>query len=193
MAEAVKRNKVVTPMGVVNFPAVFVPTSMEEGGVKKYSAQIIFSKKTDLTELNKLATEVMTATFGPKAKWPKGYKWPLRDGDEERSEQAAYKKSIFITASSFDQPGVLDCDKQPLLNPKDLYSGCHVRAQVTCYTFDKGGNKGCAFGLQNLWKVKDGTKLNPRQSAEDAFADVSGDELHDLANQSDEEDSDLDI
>ena len=45
-------------------------------------------------------------------------------------------------------------------------------APHTAYGYDKAGNKGVAFGLQNLQKLGDGERFSGRTAAEDDFDSV---------------------
>ena len=50
-------------------------------------------------------------------------KTPLRDGDLERPDDAAYADSYFINANSASAPGIVDADRQPILERSEVYSG----------------------------------------------------------------------
>jgi hypothetical protein len=44
---------------------------------------------------------------------------------------------------------------------------------VTAYAYDKAGNRGVAFGLQNIQKLKDGEAFDGRSKPEDDFQPVA--------------------
>lgn len=182
------RSKCMTPKFRVSFPHMFEPTSMEEHQPKKYSLVMLFEKKVDLSAMEKLATDTMVAKFGPKNKWPKNYKWPFRDGSEKENLDG-YQNTIFINASSLQQPGLIDQSKQDIIDEKEFYAGCYARATVTCYAFDKGGNKGVAFGLQNVQKLGDGEAFTSRVAACDDFDEVDIDAVQAEAKRLDEKES----
>jgi hypothetical protein len=79
---------------------------------------------------------------------------------------------VFAAATSMRQPGVIDAGKARLMSDDDFYSGCYARATVTAYAYDKSGNKGVAFGLQNLQKLADGEAFSGRVAPEDDFEAV---------------------
>ena len=58
-------------------------------------------------------------------------KTPLRDGDLERPDDEAYKNSYFINANSSTAPGIVDADRQPILERSEVYSGVYGRASIT--------------------------------------------------------------
>ena len=95
---------------------------------------------------------------------------PLRDGDLERPDDAAYAGCYFVNANSATAPGIVDADRQPILDRSEVYSGVYGRASINFYAFNSNGNKGIACGLNNLQKIKDGEPLGGKSRAEDDFA-----------------------
>ena len=76
---------------------------------------------------------------------------------------------MFINANSSAAPGIVDIDRQPILERSEVYSGVYGRASVTMYAFNSNGNRGIACGLNNLQKIRDGEPLGSRSRAEDDF------------------------
>ena len=103
-------------------------------------------------------------------------KTPLRDGDKERKGDEAYRNCWFINANSTTKPGVVDADRNPILDSSELYSGIIGRASISFYAFNSNGNRGIACGLNNLQKLADGTPLGGHSRPEDDFADDDDDE-----------------
>ena len=97
-------------------------------------------------------------------------KTPLRDGDLERPDDEAYKNSYFINANSASAPGIVDADRNPIMERSEMYSGVKGRASINLYAYNVNGNRGIACGLNNLQKISDGTPLGGRSRAEDDFA-----------------------
>ena len=104
-------------------------------------------------------------------------KAPLRDGDAERPDDEAYKDSYFINANSATAPGIVDADRNPILEHSEVYSGVYGRASINLYAFNSNGNKGIACGLNNLQKISDGEPLGGKSRAEDDFADDYDDDF----------------
>ena len=96
-------------------------------------------------------------------------KTPLRDGDLERPDDPAYANAYFINANSASAPGIVDADRQPILERSEVYSGVYGRASINLYAFNSNGNKGIACGLNNLQKIRDGEPLGGKSRAEDDF------------------------
>lgn len=167
--------KVVTGKVRFSYLHVFEPSAMQEGQEKKYSASLIIPKK-DKKTIAKVeaaiakALELGKGKFGGKI--PAKLKTPLRDGDEERPDDEAYAGCMFVNANSLRQPGLVDEDRQEILDRAELYSGCYGRASVNFYAYNVAGNRGVAAGLNHLQKLEDGPSLGGAvTSAEDDFAD----------------------
>ena len=80
------------------------------------------------------------------------------------------RKGYFINANSATAPGIVDADRQPILERSEVYSGVYGRASINLYAFNSNGNKGIACGLNNLQKIRDGEPLGGKSRAEDDFA-----------------------
>jgi len=179
MANAIK---VVTGKARFSFCNVWAPKSIN-GGDPKYSVSIIIVKSDKETIAKiKAATEEAKkdgiAKFGAKFTSGAGFKTPLRDGDIDRADDENYANCYFINANSTTAPGVIDRDKQAILDSTEVYSGCYGRASITFYPFNVNGNRGIACGLQNLQKLADGEPLGGgRNRAEDDFDDFEDDDF----------------
>ena len=74
-------------------------------------------------------------------------------------------------------PGVVDADRQPIIERSEVYSGVYGRASINFYAFNVNGNKGIACGLNNLQKIRDGEPLGGKASAESDFATEEDDDF----------------
>lgn len=184
-------NKVKNPMKVITGPNtrwsycnVWQPKSIN-GGTPKYSVSLIIPK-SDTVTINKIKAAIEAAYKEGEAKL-KGngrsvpalsvLKTPLRDGDAERPDDEAYANAYFVNANSATAPGIVDADRQPILDTSEVYSGVYGRASINFYAFNSNGNKGIACGLNNLQKVWDGEPLGGKSRPEDDFADEDEDFL----------------
>ena len=66
---------------------------------------------------------------------------------------------ISFKSSESYRPGVVDREKKEILTSDECYSGMIARATVDAFAWDKAGNKGISFGLQNVQKLDDGERL----------------------------------
>ena len=155
------------------------------GGAPKYSVSLIIPKD-DAATVNKIKAAIQAAYEEGESKLKgsgkavpplKSIKTPLRDGDLERPDDAAYANSYFINANSSTAPGIVDADRKPILERYEVYSGVYGRASVNFYAFNTNGNKGIACGLNNLQKIRDGEPLGGKSRAEDDFASADDDDF----------------
>ena len=177
-------NTVNNPMKVITGPEtrwsyanVWEAKSIN-GGTPKFSVSLIIPK-SDTVTIKKILAAIEAAYKEGEAKL-KGngrsvpalsvLKTPLRDGDTERPDDEAYANAYFVNANSATAPGIVDADRQPILDRSEVYSGVYGRASINFYAFNSNGNKGIACGLNNLQKIRDGESLGGKSRAEDDFA-----------------------
>ncbi len=150
------------------------------GGAPKYSVSLIIPK-SDTKTLEKIRAAIQAAYEEGQSKLKgngravpvlSALKTPLRDGDAERTDDEAYAKSYFVNANSGTAPGIVDADRNPILERSEVYSGVYGRASINFYAFNSNGNKGIACGLNNLQKIRDGEPLGGKSRAEDDFAEA---------------------
>ena len=169
-----------------SYANVWEPKSIN-GGAPKYSVSLIIPK-SDKATVEKIKAAIQAAYEEGQGKL-KGngrsvppltaIKTPLRDGDLERPDDEAYKDAYFINANSGTAPGIVDADRQPVLERSEVYSGVYGRASINLYAFNSNGNKGIACGLNNLQKIRDGEPLGGKSRAEDDFATEEEDDFLD--------------
>lgn len=174
----------MNPMKVITGPEtrwsyanVWEPKSIN-GGTPKYSVSLIIPK-SDTKTVAKIQAAIEAAYKEGESKL-KGngksvpalsvLKTPLRDGDAERPDDEAYADCYFVNANSAAAPGIVDADRQPVIDRSEVYSGVYGRASISFYAFNSNGNKGIACGLNNLQKIRDGEPLGGKTRAEDDFA-----------------------
>ncbi len=170
----IEKKKCTTPEFRASFPQVFEPKSFQDQPAK-YSIVMLFAKTTDLKELKRAVFNAATEKWGAKEKWPKGLRMPFRDGNE-KADMTGYKDTIFVSASSKERPGVVDQKRAPIVADDNVfYAGCFGRATLIAFAYDKAGNRGVSFSLQNIQKVKDGQPFSGRKAAADEFTDIEED------------------
>ena len=157
------------------------------GGAPKYSVSLIIPK-SDTKTLEKIRAAIQAAYEEGQSKLKgngrsvpalSALKTPLRDGDAERPDDEAYANSYFVNANSGTAPGIVDADRNPILERSEVYSGVYGRASINFYAFNSNGNKGIACGLNNLQKIRDGESLGGKSRAEDDFAEADEDDFLD--------------
>lgn len=160
-----------------SYANVWEPKAME-GGKPKFSVSLIIPK-SDTVTVGKIKAAIDEAYRDGQSKLKgngksvpalSSLRTPLRDGDIDRPDDPAYANAYFVNANSTTAPGVVDANRNEILDKSEVYSGCYGRASISFYAFNANGNKGIACGLNNLQKIKDGEPLGGRASAESDFA-----------------------
>ena len=165
--------KVVTGKVRFSYAHVFEPTSMNEDEPKKYSTAILIPKKDKKTVQAILDAQKAAAEEGKNKKFggklPANLKMPLRDGDEEKPDDEVYAGHYFLNASSNRRPGVVDENRNEIIDKDEFYSGCYGRASINFFAF-AGKAKGVAVGLNGVQKLEDGESLGgARFNADEDF------------------------
>lgn len=176
------KSQVVTGKVRFSYVNIFRSRAFQQGGDEKYSICLLINKKDSKT-LAKIQRGIDEAIQkGISDKWggkkPKNLWNPLRDGDEERADEAPeYKGCFFLNAKSASKPGIVDENLNEILDPDEVYSGCYGRAGLNFFPFDSNGNRGVGVGLNTIQKLADGDRLGgARATAEDDFSDDDDDE-----------------
>jgi hypothetical protein len=159
----------------------------------KFSCCLLFDKenKKDIevleTAVRKAFEEGVSKGFFPKTMW-EVIKKPLRDGDAEvkaglKKPNIGYEGRMFLNAYAEGDPDAEYYSPPEITKPlngkvvaisdhSEFYSGCKCIGALSFYPF-KGRQKGIAVGLNALFKIGDGERLDGRESAESAFADFA--------------------
>ena len=167
-----------------SYANVWDPKSID-GGKPKYSVSLIIPKD-DTATVNKIKAAIQAAYEEGQSKLKgngktvpplSAIKNPLREGDLEKPDDEAYAGCYFVNANSATAPGVVDADRQPIIERSEVYSGVYGRASINFYAFNVNGNRGIACGLNNLQKIRDGEALGGKASAESDFATEDDDDF----------------
>jgi hypothetical protein len=168
--------KVVTGKVRLSYVNVFEPKAIAEGETPKYSVCVMIPK-TDKVTIEKINKAIEAAKQAGKSKIadkngkiPANIKSPLRDGDIERGDDPPFEGHYFINAKSCYAPGVVDRDRNAILDKEEVYSGCYGRVSISFYAYNVP-SKGIACLLNNVQKLEDGERLGGASSAEDDFAE----------------------
>jgi len=162
-----------------SFLHVFTPRAVQEGQEAKYSGCVLINKKDTATvSAVKAAIAAETSIGWPNGKLPKGFKSPLKDGDgltnSKTGEQRPETKGCFvINASSKTKPGIVDAQRQEVIDPAQIYSGANYRWQLAFAPYKLPTSSGIGCYLNNLQKTSDGPSLEGRMDAKDAFDDYT--------------------
>ncbi len=180
------------------FPSLFkatLPKNPSPGQEASYSAVFLFDEEAVASEefaamkqaVNNLIIEKVGADKARVLLKDGKIKTGLRYDIESSGYPSEFK--AYIRAKSSNKPGVVDRFEDPrnpgkpvtIEDPSLIYSGALVRASVGLYWFDRDGNRGVGFGLNNVQKMGEGTRLDGRRNAEDEFGFLEAAKTADLA------------
>ena len=183
----------ITEVATLSYPHIAAPQESKDGKPGKYSAALLFAPGTDLATLKAAAIEAARTKFGASIKTSNGTVVPIEkafDLDLLKTpfRTDALKKgypegTVYINARSDQKPGAVYAyagpDGKPAPVPAEkvkdeFYAGAQVKASVTAFGYDREGNKGVSFALNNLQKIGEGERIDGRVAAENEFvADLS--------------------
>lgn len=183
----IKENEVLTGPVRLSYANIWEPRTPMNGGKPVYSASLIISKDDDKTlraikaKIKAMMTnaKVIEKVGGSANIHSKRLRIPLRDGDADRPEDAAYANSYFINVKSSETnpPKIFDRHGSEIIDKAEVYSGCYVRAIIQFYGYNRSGNFGIGAGLVALQKWKDGEALGgvsvSASDFDDGFSDGS--------------------
>lgn len=186
-----------TPIGLLAFPHLFTPKPRAEGKDPDYSCTLIFNKAAQETPQFKAlraAARKVAEEKWPKEEQRKGIRTPFRKGEEKSDKYDGYEPGdVFITAWSKFAPGVVDPSVQNIEVPSDVYAGQYARATIVPFAYEKSGNKGVGFMLNNVQITRmSAPRLDGKRNASDDFDLVEdeshGDDQHDHSSSNDTDD-----
>lgn len=182
-----------TPLVLINFPELFV--AKPKGG--QAGQDLVFSvlgafKKAEWNIPNgpwqgvkDIIAAAMEEEFGAGAsrdadlikrmKSGDGSAWPIRDGANAKLNGVTADDFTLRPWSKF-QPGVIDRNKQDIIDPKRVWSGQMARLSISAFGWDNKGKRGVSFNLEAVQIVnEDMPRLDGRRAAADQFDDVYAD------------------
>jgi hypothetical protein len=192
---ASSETKVITPEAVLSYPNLLKAQQANGQGKAKFSATFVFPGGRETTKA--LAQAAVAAA---RDKWGAKADDMIKSGEINiyggkgasiRTDAAAKKYTgdrfpegtVFVNARSDNRPGLVFAHKDPVTGKaatvaedeivESFYAGSRVRASLTAFAYDNSGNKGVAFGLNNIQLIGAGPRLDSRTKAEDDFEALS--------------------
>ena len=169
--------KVVTGKVRGSYVNLMQPRQNEMNGQKEYSLQVLVPKSDEVT-VNALKAAAKKAIADKWPQPPKGMRNPLRDGDTETKQDGSplgpeYAGHYFFNAkcaADKHKPTVIDKAGVELFEHDAVKSGDYFRVSVNAYAYDRSGNRGVSFGLNNVQLVERGDSLGSvRATAHEEF------------------------
>lgn len=140
----------------------------------KFSVTILIDKNTPdgqntikniKTAIAKAAEKGAQKHFGGRV--PTTVNNTLKDGDTEVDDlgelkcekNPEYKGHMYMRLSTKFQPKVLNKERQEIINPLEVYSGCYGRVSLTTFAYSGDGKRGVSAVLNNVLVTRDGDPL----------------------------------
>lgn len=161
----------------ISYEHLLKPYSNQPGAEAKYSVTLLIPKSDYATKQRIDAAIQAAAQEGISSKWggvrPAQLAVPFHDGDGLRPNGDAFsvecKGHWVMTASSRQQPEIVDISMSRIIDATQIYSGMYARVNINFFAYINSGKKGIGCGLGPVQKTRDGEPLGSRMSAEEAF------------------------
>lgn len=176
---ALDKNQVVTGECRLSFVNVFEPKAVNEGDEPKYSITAIIPKSdTKTIEAIKAAIQAAAEKGAQKhfgGRVPTNVTSTFHDGDTAVDDMGdlrnikypEYKGNYFIRLSTKKRPIVLNADRQEIIDPTEIYSGCYGRVSMSFFAYSNNGKRGVSAALNNVMKTRDGEPLTSMLSGDE--------------------------
>ncbi len=175
--------QVVTGEVRLSYVNVFEPRKIGENDKEaKYSLTILIPKNTPEGQktianikaaIQKAAEKGAQKHFGGRI--PTNVSHTLKDGDTEVDDLGDLKNiknpelagNMYMRLSTKFPPKVLNAERQEIINPLEIYSGCYGRVSLTTFAYSGDGRRGVSAVLNNVMMTRDGEPLTSQLSGEE--------------------------
>lgn len=170
--------KLISPEFRAAFVGLFRATAPKDNpnGAKKYSIRAAFPPDADIKAMKAAAQQAAAEKWGNNI--PKTGRSPFRTNEELDNPIPGIGDDWIVMTFSANEdrrPGLVDKNLNDIIDESEVYSGAWFRAQVRPYAYDQAGNKGVAFGLENVQKTRDDDPIGGgRMPASKAFEGFGG-------------------
>jgi len=176
-------DNIITPEFRAGFISIFKATQQKNDdgtlSAPKFSVRACFPPDSDFDAMVEQVNRVVKDKFGDQP--PKNWRKPFRKNEElDKPVQGIGDDWVIMTFSANEdrRPGIVDAKLQDIIDSSEVYSGAWYRAQVRAFWYEKKGNKGVSFGLQNVQKLRNDDPLGgsniPASKAFDAVPTEGG-------------------
>ena len=180
--ENTNATKVITGELTLSYPHLFEAYANQPGQTPKFSSTLLIPK-SDTTTRAKIDAAIQAAVQQGLSKNWNGVKppivaVPIHDGDGVRPSDGSpfpeeCKGHWVMTASSKNQPQVVDAALNPIMSQSEIYAGVKARVSLNFYAYNFNGRKGIGCGLNHVQKIRDGEPLTSFSNAADDFTPIA--------------------
>jgi hypothetical protein len=166
-----------SPTGIISYPNLFKaqPKGGVAGAENVFSLSLLFDAEAQSTTAFKAMKTAIDELVDAYAKEKKVaarlVRSPLLSGDEKNND--SYHGKLYVSPWSKFQPGVVNEDRQQVLDANDVYAGMKARVVMNPYSWTNSGKHGVSLSLNGVqvFTNLDMPRLDGRQSVEAMFAD----------------------
>lgn len=176
--------KVVTGKCRASYVKIFRPE--KDDNDRDVWSMTLLIPKTDTKTVNNIRAAIAAAKLKKWGDPDEDVSDTFRDGDAPKSQRGKggkgeYAGHYFMGVKSFEPVGIVDTDRNDVLDSREFVSGDYCRVSIGASGYDRNGNSGVTFYLNNVQVLGKGEPLSGRSRAEDDFGDdFEGSDADDL-------------
>ena len=157
--------------GILSYPHLFQPRSVQEGDAPKYGVSVLIAD-TDpqLQAILQLQEQEKANGF------PSGFPATGKVFCKPSVDNPGYHV-ISGNANADQKPHVVDASLGPVMDPAQVYAGAVAWVQFNTFVYNKPVNKGVSAGLNGVMLTgEEGAlgRLDGRPTVENMFGDIAG-------------------
>ena len=175
----VLKTNIISPVGTFQWVFLDKPKIDKNNPEKApyYSITLLMDKKDakvkeKLEAMKSCIKDALEKRFQDKV--PAKFYSPIKDGDVETNaeDEPLYPGYFYNEAKNKDKPGLVDSDREPILEANAVWSGCKGRLSLGFVAYDVSAKKGVTIYLNNVQLTDNSApKMGGRKSAEEDFAE----------------------
>ncbi len=163
--------------GILSYPHLFTPRSVNPGDDPKFSASILLRK--DDPQVQQIQQIIDTEKANG---WPNGFpangKQFMKDGAVQHPDRPEMHSYMIISANAKadSKPHTVDMQMNPVMNQSDAFAGAVVWAALNSFTYNQPVNKGVGCGLNGIMLTgEEGElgRLDGKPTVEGMFGDIA--------------------
>ena len=171
------------PRGRLIWARLFEAEAMEEGNDPSFSCAILYKAKDNIRAIRKGIEAAKRDQWGSKP--PRKLNICLIDDDreiEDLAEQYDYIEpgDVILKLRRYEKygnPQLWDQNVEVIESPTEMYSGCHVVADVEFFGWERKTSAGVSCRLNGLQKVREDEPLGGgKANTKDSFDEVETDD-----------------
>lgn len=164
-----KSGNIITPKARLSFPTLFTAKTAPGADKAKFGCSLLIPPDADISILIDAVKKCAKEKWGDKL--PSKLKTPFLKAEDYEYE--GYEEGwTVLRPNSLQKPGIVDGAGNNVSEESEVYPGRWCVASLRAFAYDTSGNRGVAFGLQNIQLLDHDEPIGGRARAEDEFEAV---------------------